>query len=77
MYLLGPPERFSLDDFYAHFWVEMGVRKLLARLLVRRFGPVPHEFVLRFAHADDEQIECWSERVLTAQSLEEVFDDED
>lgn len=53
--------------------IEKGEALLLQRLLVRRFGPLPDDLMARIGSATQEQIECWSDRVLDAASLEEVF----
>jgi hypothetical protein len=45
----------------------------LQRLLTRRFGPLPTEVVARFAAATLEDMENWADRLLDAQSLDEVF----
>jgi hypothetical protein len=62
-------------------WVEQGAQQgrhegeaaLLLRLLERKFGPVPEEVRQRVAAADSDALLAWSERVLTAETLEEVF----
>ena len=66
-------------------WVEQGLEKgreqgrqegeaaLLLRLLERKFGPLPEEVRQRVAAADSDALLAWGERVLTADTLEEVF----
>jgi len=46
---------------------------LLLRILPRRFGPLPDEIAERVYKADPTTIETWSDRVLDAESLEDVF----
>ena len=46
---------------------------LLQRLLVRRFGPLPNDRVIQISSATKEQLEHWSDRVLDADSLDDVF----
>jgi hypothetical protein len=57
--------------------VQQGVRKgellVLLRLLNRKFGELPPEVRDRVDAADDETLLEWSERVLTAGSLDEVM----
>jgi hypothetical protein len=53
-------------------WQE-GRADLLARQLERKFGVLDPEVRERIAHADSSRIVTWGERVLTAQSLEEIF----
>jgi flagellar biosynthesis/type III secretory pathway protein FliH len=56
--------------------LEQGERKLLLRMLRRRFGAeVDGEMERRVAAASAEQIEVWAERVLSATTLAEVLAD--
>jgi hypothetical protein len=56
--------------------LEQGERKLLLRMLRRRFGAeVDDETERRVAAAAAEQIEVWAERVLSATTLAEVVAD--
>ena len=50
-----------------------GERRLLQRLLTRRFGILPEWVVTRLEEAGLEALEAWSERVLDAETVEEVF----
>lgn len=50
-----------------------GKAELLQRLLVRRFGPLPHELVQRLTSATADQLELWGDQVLDARSLADVF----
>lgn len=52
-----------------------GERTLLRKLLVRRFDELPAELLARLDSASSEQLELWGERVLTAESLADVFGD--
>ncbi len=52
-----------------------GEAKLLLRMLPRRFGPLPDEIYERVYKADPNTIELWADRVLDAESLEDVFSD--
>lgn len=49
-------------------------RALLVRLLTRRFGSLPGPASARVQRAGTATLERWAERVLTARSLDEVFD---
>ena len=53
--------------------IEKGEALLLQRLLIRRFGTLPSNLVAQIGSATQEQIESWSDRILDAASLEEVF----
>jgi hypothetical protein len=56
--------------------LEQGERKVLVRQLRRRFGAeVDGEIERRVAAACTEQIELWSERVLSASTLAEILAD--
>ena len=56
--------------------VEQGERKVLLRQLRRRFGAeVDGEIERRVAAAPAEQVEVWTERVLTAATLAELLAD--
>jgi hypothetical protein len=47
---------------------------VLVRLLTRKFGAVPDEARVRIGAASMEQLDLWSERVLDAETLDEVFE---
>ena len=51
-----------------------GEAKLLVRLLERRFGPLPQAVVDQLFQASETQLETWGEAVLSAASLQAVFD---
>jgi predicted transposase YdaD len=56
--------------------IQQGERNLLLRLLRRRFGnEVDADTERRVTTASEEQIETWSERVLSAATLNELFAD--
>lgn len=50
-----------------------GEATVLARQLSRRFGPLSQAIRDRLSEASQEELECWTERILDARSLEEVF----
>ena len=52
---------------------QQGVARMLAGVLAERFGPLDDETSKRLAGASQEELRHWSLRLLTAQSLEEVF----
>ncbi len=52
--------------------LQQGEARVLIRLLTRRFGELPEAFRRRIEEADAETLLVWSERVLTANSLDEV-----
>ena len=46
---------------------------VLTHILTRRFGPLPGWATERLAQASREELEQWTERVLEAQRLEDIF----
>nr|VFK42417.1 MAG: Predicted transposase YdaD [Candidatus Kentron sp. TC] len=52
---------------------EEGEAALLMRLLNRRFGPLSPEIERKIREASSEALALWGDRVLDAQTLEEVF----
>ena len=57
--------------------IEQGLLKgealALQRLLAKRFGPLPDRATHQIASATTDQIDLWIDRVLEAQSLNDVF----
>jgi predicted transposase YdaD len=53
-------------------WIE-GEARLLRKLLIRRFGPLPAWAEAKLAGAEPAHLEVWGERVLEASTLEAVF----
>ena len=52
---------------------EEGQISVLKRLLKRRFQQLPSWVEERLGQASSEELESWAERVLDAESLDEVF----
>ena len=52
-----------------------GEARLVLRLLRLKFGPLETELEDRVRSADADRLLEWGERVLTAKSLQEVFQD--
>ena len=50
-----------------------GERRVLERLLTRRFGQLPDWATERLTTASTEQLESWADEILVANSLDEVF----
>ena len=50
-----------------------GEVKILQRLLTLRFGELPVSAIDRLKEANTEQLEAWTERVLSASTLEDVL----
>ena len=51
-----------------------GERRVLERLLQRRFGTLSAEDTERLTDASMEDLETWAENVLDAQTLDDVFE---
>ncbi|QOR69789.1 DUF4351 domain-containing protein [Ruania alkalisoli] len=45
----------------------------LARLLTQKFGPLPEHHQDRIQHATTDELDTWTDRILTASTLEDVF----
>ncbi|MFZ1640541.1 MAG: hypothetical protein WAV07_03705 [Candidatus Contendobacter sp.] len=54
--------------------MEQGQAKLVELLLRQRFGSLPEWAEARLRQADRAKLEIWALRVLSAASLEEVFE---
>ena len=51
-----------------------GEARVLQRLLVARFGPLSHQTLAALGSADSQQLEAWTDRLLAARTLAEVFE---
>ena len=50
-----------------------GERKLLTKILERRFGPIPEDVRVRISTANAETIETWAENLESARTLTDIF----
>ena len=50
-----------------------GRQQTLAELLTERFGPLDEAVTRRLASASLDELKHWSRRILSAQTLDEVF----
>ena len=55
--------------------MHQGESRMLRRLLTHRFGDLPADVAKRLEEAGSEDIAVWSERIFSAQNLDEVFRD--
>lgn len=53
--------------------IQQGLAQSLQRQLNRRFGPLSAEVTRQLENAAPEQLETWTDRVLDARTIEEVF----
>lgn len=50
-----------------------GARRILERLLHKRFAPLPEEALARLQGASLEQLEAWAERVVNVDRLDALW----
>lgn len=50
-----------------------GQAQTLIRQLTRRFGPLPPDLLLRLQTATQADLDTWTDRVLDARTLHDVF----
>jgi hypothetical protein len=71
------PEEVAKMTRFAERFIEEGIgqgeARVLLRLLTLKFGPLPEPVRARIESADADTLLRWSERVLTADHLDEVF----
>ena len=53
--------------------IELGERSVLIRQLTRRFGPLDEPTTTRLQQASAADLERWTENILDAETLDEVF----
>ena len=54
--------------------IHLGEVAIITRQLKRRFHQVPESYLTRIEQADAETLLSWSDKILDAKSLEEVFE---
>ncbi len=68
----------SLREMWLEEGREEGIQKgeiiILRRLLSRRFGAIPAWTEDRLNQAEEKDLEIWSDRILEANTLDEIFD---
>ena len=55
-------------------WRNNEAVRILTRLLVRRFGPLPQSVIERLTAASNAQLDLWTDQVADARGLPELFD---
>ncbi len=53
--------------------MQQGARQVLVRQLKRKFGDLPPDIMSQIDQADEEQILQWSDYILTAHTLGDIF----
>lgn len=54
--------------------IERGEKEVLLSQLRAKFGPLDDDYLQQFDAADRDQLLCWAQRVLSAETIDEVFD---
>ena len=54
--------------------IEKGQRGLLLKLIRLKFGELPSNVLTRIEQGRGDELDAWSAHILTAQTLEEIFD---
>jgi len=55
--------------------MQQGSGKVLLRQVTKKFGGVSGDVKQKIEHADEEQLLRWSELILSAKSIAEIFGD--
>lgn len=74
--VLGPAIRQGREEGRAEGKAEgkaEGERAIVSRLMERKFGRLPREVADRIATASESELLLWSDRVLVANSIAEIF----
>ncbi len=51
----------------------IGETTVISRLLVKKFGTLPDKYLVQLKSADEEMLLRWADKILFADSLDEVF----
>ncbi len=70
--ILGPAIRKGIEQGRTEGRAE-GERLVLSRQLTTRFGPLPESALARLRRASETELSSWVDRILTAHTLDEVF----
>ncbi len=54
--------------------IQEGTSSLLQQLLEQKFGRLSDGVINRLHSADDQQLQIWAKRILTVETLNEIFD---
>ena len=65
---------YEYQSDFAKKYLAQGYREMLRHLLEQRFGTLPASAEARLEEADGKTLKAWGNRVLTAASLDDVFD---
>jgi hypothetical protein len=72
-----PQETRTMTTFFRTPFVEQGIQAgeaaMLLRMIERKFGPVPEAVRQRITETDAETLLTWGDRILSADSLDEVL----
>ncbi len=70
---LKMPYMNSIERLKLEQGMVLGQARMLARLLARRFGELPDSVKSRLESATEDELEAWSDAMLTANAVDEVF----
>ncbi len=70
---LKMPYMNSIERLKLEQGMVLGQARMLSRLLARRFGEVPESVKARLEAATEDELDAWSDAVLTANAIDEVF----
>jgi hypothetical protein len=73
MRYINSVQRMYMEKFRAE-GVVTGEVKLLKKLLEKRFGSLPTWVIDKLENAAEQELESWGESILTAETLNAVFD---
>ena len=73
MRYINSVQRMYMEKFRAE-GVLTGEVKVLKKLLEKRFGSLPTWAIDKLENAAEQELDIWSESILTAETLNAVFD---
>jgi hypothetical protein len=65
--------KYEYQSDFARHYIALGRAALIAKLLSRRFGPLPQAAEARIAELSIAELDELGERLLTAQTLQEAL----
>ncbi len=74
---MGKPYVTSFERLAREEGLEQGQRRMLSRLIAKRFGELPKWAADRLDAATESQPEAWSNAMLSADSLSSIFSTEE
>ncbi|NVD99652.1 hypothetical protein [Massilia sp. BJB1822] len=72
---VDPPDFDTFVELISGGWKMAGMQEILQRVLERRFGALPEQYLKQMEHANEEAFNLWADRVAEELSLEAIFAD--